>query len=211
MITRLQISIILGISAIYWAGALCVLGLPVSKELYTPFGLVLTALTITASLFNTYIWKWPLINGWVIKQPKLSGTWKIVLHSDWVDPATNKTIDPIAGYLIIRQTFTHLSVKMVTTESGSESMSSKFKSEDDGTFKLISVYRNIPKAKVRGRSEIHHGTLILSIATADNKIEGEYWTDRKSKGSIELTAKNDNICNSFDEAEKMFSKTTKKD
>lgn len=209
MIKRLHIIIMLGISVFYWAVALCILDLPITLKFFEPFGFVVMALTVTAALFNREIWKWPLINGWIVKQPVLAGTWRITIYSDWINPDTGKKIDHIPGYLFIRQSFTHLSLKMVTAESGSESISSNFNSEENGTYKLVSVYRNIPKARVRGRSEMHHGTLLLSIASLGNEIEGEYWTDRNSKGSIELVSKIETICNSYDEAEKIFSKTTK--
>ena len=180
------------------------MGFSVSKELFAPFGVVLSALTVTAILFNKFIWKWPLVNGWLVKRPNLNGTWKIVLHSDWINPKTGKGIASINGYLFIRQSFSQLSIRLTTKESASESISSAFKAEDDGTLKLASVYRNVPKAKVRDRSEIHHGTLLLSIGFLDEKIEGEYWTDRNSKGSIELIARDVSLYNSFDEAEKKF-------
>jgi hypothetical protein len=49
---------------------------------------------------------------------------------------------------------------------------------------------NTPKAGVRERSEIHYGSTILNFDGFNvTKMDGEYWTDRKTTGEIILLKK----------------------
>jgi hypothetical protein len=90
--------------------------------------------------------------------------------------------------MVIRQTFWSVSARLITRESKSYSMVGAIDSEGDSHYSLMAVYRNTPRASVRGRSPIHHGTLMLDIGgDPPSRLEGFYWTDRKTMGEIELT------------------------
>src|SRR3954470_8222553 len=61
-----------------------------------------------------------LLHEWFVKRPVIDGTWKLQLRSNWKDPATQNTIPPIEGYMVVRQTFSTLSMRLLTAKSHSE-------------------------------------------------------------------------------------------
>lgn len=190
MLTRLHISSFIGLTIIVWLVTLWVQGNPVlSPEFIKPFGIVVSAITSIAIIFNKYAWSWKVFKNWYVNRPDLRGTWKMELQSSWVDPKTGKQIDPIIGYVVIRQTLTFLSFRMFTKESRSNSITHTIEREDDGLYKLAVVYRNEPDINLQGvRSEIHYGSFMLNInGDPANELQGHYWTDRTTKGSLKLT------------------------
>jgi hypothetical protein len=173
-----------------------------------PFGAVVSAVSLVILGFDRWAWHWFLFRGWLIKRPYVDGTWRAELVSDWVDPATGVAVQPISGYMVIRQTASTLSLRLFTAESRSETVSAGVESCPDGTFEISSAYRNKPKAAYRHRSEVHYGALLLFSDTAvPERLEGDYWTDRKTLGSILLIDRVRHHCASFDDAEQRYSKT----
>ena len=61
--------------------------------------------------------------------------------------------------------------------------------EDREIKRLFYNYQNEPKPEFRDRSQIHYGTVRLNISEDNNKLDGEYWTSRKSVGTISLKRK----------------------
>jgi hypothetical protein len=140
-------------------------------------------------IFIKWLWRVPLFRGWLIDVPDLQGTWKGTLETTWIDPQTNKTPAPIEAYLVIRQTLRDIHITMYTKESTSHSEATGICMEEDKGIRLLSYsYSNIPKATVRERSQIHYGAIRLRISIhPELKLEGEYWTDRKSTGHVEFS------------------------
>jgi hypothetical protein len=77
------------------------------------------------------------------------------------------------------------------------------KEDDDGIYRLAAIYRNEPKIELQGnRSEIHHGSFSLEIyGNPVNLMEGHYWTDRGTKGSMKLTDQRKELFDTFEQAE----------
>jgi hypothetical protein len=63
-------------------------------------------------------------------------------------------------------------------------MVAAFRADTDGVQQLVSVYTNTPKGEVRDKSEIHHGALVLGPRDTRQGFEGEYFTDRNTRGSL---------------------------
>ena len=188
--------------------ALWVQGMPVlSLEFIKPFGIVVGAITLFVTLFNKFAWSWKLFQGWYVNRPDLRGSWKVELVSNWVNPETNETIPPITGYAVIRQTLTSLSIRLMTKESRSKLIAHAIEKEDDGLFRLAAIYRNEPKIELQGdRSEIHHGSLSLEIhGSPVSLMEGHYWTDRGTKGSMKLTDHKNELFGTYEQAESGYS------
>lgn len=208
MPNRLHISSFVGLTIFVWMIVLWIQGNPVLEmKFLKPFGIVVGSISVVSLLFNKYIWAWKVFKGWYINRPDLRGTWKVELQSSWIDPETNEGIAPIICYATIRQTFSELSFRLLTKESRSKSIAYNIEKEDDGVFKLSAIYRNEPKIELQGtRSEIHHGSLLLEIyGSPVNQMEGHYWTDRATKGSMILSDKKEEIIDTFEKAEKVFS------
>ena len=203
---RTQISAFLILSVVLWAGLLWLKGVPLTWDLFLPFGSVVGAVSSILLLFDAWLWRWSIFRRWLLKRPLLHGTWKVELQSDWIDPLTGHGIPVIHCYMIVRQTASKLSLNLVTQESRSETVSAGIEDCRDGTFEISCTYRNKPRSKYRDRSEVHFGAMLLTAETVGPKVlMGEYWTDRKTTGSLDLLERNPKFCMTFDEAVALFS------
>lgn len=205
MLTRNQIATFLGLSAVYWMLFLLVRGVPVTVDLLLPFGVVVGAVSITLGIFNRWAWHWRIFNGWLVNRPYVQGTWKVTLKSDWKNPESGEQISPIDAFLVIRQTGSDISLRLFTTESRSETVSSGIETCKDGTFEISCTYRNKPGAEFRHRSEVHYGAMILFVdQKSPGSVEGDYWTDRKTTGTVLLTERKAKLAASYRDAEELF-------
>lgn len=75
--------------------------------------------------------------------------------------------------------------------------------KNDG-YSLFAVYTNEPNTRLRGvRSEIHYGAFALDTHGKSAKpvrISGQYWTDRGTKGTMELSDRTDAVHSRFEDA-----------
>ena len=207
MLTRLHISSFLALTVVAWLIALWAQGAPlITIEFLRPFGILVGIITIVATLFVRHAWAWPIFQGWYVKRPDLRGTWKVELKSDWIDPQTNEGIPTIVAYAAIRQTLTSLSLRLMTPESKSKLTAHSIEQEEDGVYRLAGVYRNEPSIGLQGkRSDIHHGALSLEIyGSPPNCLEGHYWTDRNTRGEMELTGRVPMIYDTYADANTAF-------
>ena len=133
---------------------------------------------IIVKLFDQWIWKWKFVQK-IHGIPVLAKEYKGKLTSGF----DNKDYK---GNLVIKQTFTKISIKFKSNESRSYSIVATIIDNND-TNQLIYTYQNNPKANIQKRSPIHYGTAILSVDDV-NKIEGSYFTGRGSIGYMVFTA-----------------------
>lgn len=207
MLSRLHISSFIALTIGIWLVALWMQGMSVlSSAFVKPFGTVVGAIMLFVTLFNKYVWAWPIFRGWYVNVPDLRGTWEVELKSNWIDPDTKKPIPPIHGYAVVRQTLTSLSLRLLTKESKSKIVAYSFDKEYDGIYRLAAVYRNEPKIELQGeRSEIHYGSFTLEIhGTPASSLEGHYWTDRGTKGGMKLFGKRKKLLDTYDTAHHVF-------
>lgn len=198
MISRLQVSALLLVAVLAWAGLLLLSGVPVSAAWFSPFSTVVGILVVVLVLADRWLWRINLLRPWLFSTPDLRGTWK----------ADVKPTDPsrpdVAAFMVIRQTLSSISLRLFTSESHSESLSAKVVRCDDGTCTVAGVYRNTPRLEVRAESPVHHGGILLHVhGDAPQSLSGEYWTDRASQGEIHLTARIPQIAASFEEARRI--------
>ena len=136
----------------------------------------------------------------VFSMPDLNGTWKVVIHPTAPEPPH----DEVMAYMVIRQTFSTVSLRLFTAESHSETLSARVVRCDDGTCNVAAVYRNTPSLRVRERSPLHHGALLLNVqGDPPESLAGQYWTDRLSQGELVLSARSSALAHSFDQATKL--------
>lgn len=207
MLSRLHISSFIALTIGVWLIALWAQGMPVlSVKFLKPFGIVVGIISVVVAIFNKYAWAWPLFRSWYVKRPDIRGTWKVELQSNWIDPDTSRGIAPIIGYAVVRQTLTSLSLRLMTPESRSKLIAHSIEQEDDGLFRLAGIYRNEPQIELQGvRSEMHHGAFSLEIhGLSVEFLEGHYWTDRKSKGSIKLYKRKKELYETYEKASRAF-------
>lgn len=144
--------------------------------------------TMLTTIFIFWLWKWTKLKGWLVYVPNLNGTWVGSILSTWINPNTGEKPDAIPTMLTIRQNLLNTSCVMMTAEMKSHSECCCFKLDKDQQQKfLYYTYMSVPKQTVKERSPYHYGTMKFSIMEGQKlKLEGDYWTDRKTTGSIEV-------------------------
>ncbi|RNL62703.1 hypothetical protein EFK50_13200 [Nocardioides marmoriginsengisoli] len=160
--------------------------------------------TVVLSAWDLWLWRLP----WFQRIPgvprSVRGTWEGVLTSFWVDPGTGVKVLEKAAFLVVRQTASSVSVRLITDESQSRSSLASV-SVPDGSAVLDYLYLNRPKSSVEHRSRMHHGSTVLDISGCPaRRLEGRYWTDRDSRGELVFTKRSRRIADDFEEARELF-------
>lgn len=148
---------------------------------YCFFGFIGEAIgvaTIFMTIFNKWAWKWRCLR-WTHNVPVLANKYQGEFISDY---------DGVKrfGTIIINQTFLAVAVQLKTDESSSRSLTASF-SELQNVRYLIYTYQNDPRAEIQERSPMHYGTAMLD-ASNTMLLEGNYYTGRKSRGSMKFKA-----------------------
>ena len=140
--------------------------------------------TLIISIWDLWLWRIPLVQRIPHAPRNICGTWKGELDSLWVDPSSGAKRDPKCAFLVVRQTASTISVRLLTDESQSTSSLASI-SLTDGTAVLEFMYLNRPKIHLEDRSRMHHGSTVLQVTgTPAERLEGRYWTDRDTRGSL---------------------------
>ena len=208
--SRLQISIILAIAVLAWFIVLLVQGTPVLWDHLAPFSTVVGILVILSLVVEYYLWQQSWLQKWFVATPDLRGTWKVVIQSDWVNPETGETVPPIQCFMGVKQSMSSLQMHLMTSESESWFVAYSINCAQSGHgYQIAAVYTNKPNVNLRNdRSSMHLGALVLEThgenEVIPESISGEYWTDRKTTGSIVLSEKNKKLFTRFDDAQKHF-------
>ena len=148
---------------------------------------VATADCFAYFVFTRFLWRWRVLQGWLIPFPDLNGTWQGSIQTNWQD-ANGKSPMPIPAILTIRQSFTRLSCVMRTGEMESYSFIEGLDIDEGSQVRrLCYSYTSRPSVSLRDRSTPHDGTIILRIIGSPvEKLEGEYWTQRQTTGKVTL-------------------------
>lgn len=145
-----------------------------------------TVISLFFLIFSTVLWKIRILQNWLVLVPNLNGIWKGQIHSDWISPKTNEKLPPIDAQLIIRQSLFHISCVMKTTEMTSRSIAFGYNLDSKNQIKQLSyTYLSIPCQAIQERSRMHYGTILFDIG--DKQMSGDYWTGRKTTGTINMT------------------------
>jgi SMODS-associating 2TM, beta-strand rich effector domain len=162
-------------------------GLKITWEAAKPLPEVVTIYTVLYLVFITWVWRLPFLQGWLVTFPDLQGTWQGTVQTTW-RADTDKKEAPIPVILVIKHSFNFISCVMFSQESISYSNAALLSEEEESGLKKLSyVFTNTPILDARGRSPIHDGAAILRIITTpERSLEGEYWTNRKTTGTISL-------------------------
>lgn len=194
-------AIVLVVAGVYLL-AFLIQGLP-TAELFAPIGAASSAAGLLVLAFDHFLWRFPKIGRTLSKRPNLRGTWRGHLASNWIDPETEKGVDPEV-YLVVRQTFWSVTANLITKESKSCSTTATIEDDGCGQHQLVAQYRNTPRASVRERSEVHHGSFKLDIAGEPvEQMEGYYWTDRMTRGELDFDRHSPKFVESYAHAQRL--------
>jgi hypothetical protein len=168
------------------------------------FSIAVLIATAALGLWDRFLWKLSVAQRVRTVPRDISGTWKGVLSSFWIDPESGKRIDPKPAFLVIRQTASSLWVTLLTDESKSRSSLGRVSSEDGSSF-VNYMYLNKPDVGVEHRSRIHHGSTSLDITGCPaTRLKGRYWTDRDTKGELDFKERKQKTVDDYDEAQALF-------
>lgn len=176
--------------------------------------LIVTVIAVAMACFNYCLWRHKWLQGrllnWFVKRPNIQGTWRVKIISSWVNPSTEQQIPPIEGYMVIRQTFTSLNMRLMTKDAYTEFFSVRIIYRPDQPYQIVGTYMHIPLFSVREQNAIHRGSVLLRlVGTPLFSIKGEYWTDRKTSGAMELTDRRSEIFDDFETAQEAFTSEKK--
>lgn len=204
---RLHITAFLVISALIWLIVLLCQGTPVSWAHARPFSIVVSSLVGLGLLFEVVLWRQPWLHGWFVKRPDLRGTWLVKVQSSYVRPETNEHVPQVVCYMGVKQTLSTLQMHLMTPESESWFIADHLRPSPNGNgFQVIGVYTNEPNVHLRDEriSEMHQGAIILEthgLGLRPTTLTAKYWTDRKTTGTMEFSARIDEVYTRFVDAQ----------
>lgn len=201
LVARFSLPIILGAAVFVWGVVLYISGIELSWDYIKPYSIAVTLVGVGVASFEKAVWAWRVVSS-LHNVPYLKGTWHVELQSTYKDPVTQERRPPVIGYAAIRQTYSTISIRLMTKDSNSALIASDLVRRSDGTYELAGVYQSDPQVHLRGsESEIHYGAFKLRLVGAPvNRIEGHYWTDRNTGGTIIYSSWVPEIADSFEEA-----------
>lgn len=129
---------------------------------------------IFTALYEKVLWRFNPFED----TPKLAAHYHGILRSSYDNIERSATLN-------IKQTLLSVHVILLTEESKSTSLSTSI-DIFFGEPRLTYCYLNVPTSKHREHSEMHFGTATLFISNP-RKIEGQYYTDRKTVGDMIFT------------------------
>jgi len=185
MVARAGLVALVALAAVVWAADLIRHGWSITGSFFSPISLVVTVLAGVLVAFDQTAWSWPGVRS-LAKRKDLRGTWRGTIASNWARPETGTGIAPIEAYLVVRQTFSTLHLRLLTVEAQSMTLVATLVAETDGTCMVAAIYRGEPRLAVRDRSAIHHGGMLLRVDAAGRSLAGSYWTDRRTHGELEF-------------------------
>jgi len=205
VISRNHLYAILLLAALVWGTLLFASGVSVSPAWLKPVTMVAGVLTAAVAIFDRWLWHLPLLHPWFVALPDIRGTWKGEIVATWVDPETDKARPPIEAYLVIRQTYATISMRMITNQSSSELLAASIVRDIDGNYRVVGTYRNTPGIMYRPTSPIHFGSLLLEvIGLPPRRLQGHYWTDRSTVGELNFDLRSKHTAQDFQDAQALF-------
>lgn len=167
------------------------------------YSLAVLAAVGVLTAWDRWIWRLSILQRFDLIPSSVAGTWKGLLTSAWIDPTTGVSPPPKTVYLVVRQTFSTVSVMLLTDESRSRSTFGRL-SKVDGISSLDYMYLNRPDSSVEHRSRMHHGSASLDVTGSPaTRLRGRYWTDRDSKGELDFDERVKTLADDFFVAQRL--------
>lgn len=181
MLSELRVWSLIFITGVIWltlAVASVVTGSPDALSVIVD---LLPVILLAAYAFERRGWRAQWLHPRWVSTPVVIGTWRGTLTHYGSDLPTTKP-----AYLVVRQTLTTASVRLLTDESTSEQVAGSVGPGETGYPTIAYLYRNKPGIGQRhATSNIQYGGAMVEIVgDPATGLDGEYWTDRKTKGSL---------------------------
>lgn len=146
---------------------------------------------IAFAIFVAEAWKWKIWRHWLVTIEDLSGCWTGTLRARQKDG----TFKPIAVVVEIRQALLHADVTVWTVKTKSISyVAETYCDSDNGEQRIAYCYRAAADIEYRDGNERHEGAASLTATGAGERLRGEYWTDRRTVGKMDLARRSTGAC-----------------
>ncbi len=168
-----------------WSVVLFLAGIPVPHTWVKVLSALPLLIVAGFAAFDNWVWQLGPIRR-LVGRPLLSGTWSGTLTS-LRDGETGRELEhePIPVVIVIHQSSLTLSVLLMSAESKSRSISAIIETSSPNTFVVHYHYDNLPGLLVRAASPLHAGSARFEVSgLSPTALEGEYWTDRRSRGTF---------------------------
>lgn len=190
-----------GVSIAY-SVALLLAGLKLSSTTSKVLAFVPSLIVALFGVFDYFLWRMPPLPQW-LHRPDLRGTWTGTLVSMRIDESGSEmTSDPIPVFFVVRQTFTTIALTLITAESKSRSVAETISRLANEDYTVRYQYDNLPQLVYRDRSAQHLGSAALEVPGSDDLV-GEYWTNRRTRGTLQLHRTTKKPARSYQDAQKL--------
>jgi hypothetical protein len=187
--------IVIALAAGVWAAILILSGEQLQDAWAKPLGLTTTIVIWLLLAFDLWIWRWPLVRR-ILRRPVFSGTWQLELRTSY----RKRKDEVITSFLVVRQTYSRISVAMLADRSRSRSMSADLLCED-GLWLLYYVFRSDKHALQPEENPPARGAAHLTVATTPKvHLEGDYWMERGTQGRIRSVGHSRDIYDTYQAA-----------
>lgn len=169
---------VVAIAAMSWFLIAMLMDVRINEFWTKPLGFATSATVLIVLAFDRYVWFW--LPARVVRYPRLRGTWRaeLVFHGG------QGPVEKRDAYVVIRQTFSQISVVMLLESSRSVSSTAKIR-KVDGRHQLSYVYWSGASVLNREGNPPHRGAADLIVRNSPGVgFEGDYWTDRRTVGRI---------------------------
>jgi hypothetical protein len=203
MLNNRQSYAILGVASVFWLGLSLTHAVSEGPAAIFDLANFIPLLLLLAIIFDGWVWRWRPLHPHVIGTPVVRGTWRGTLTSLWPDPAlAGRPRPPKRAYVAIDQTLFTVSVRMLTDESESDQLVGGIAKLPNAKWKIAYNYQNTPDLPLRATSRPHLGGAVITVlGVPPDALEGEYWSDRDTKGTFRMDARNPAIAQSYAQAE----------
>ncbi len=207
---RIHITIFVAIAVLVWFAVLKMQRVPVTWAHAQPFTTVVSVLFFLGIAFEHWLWRHPLLHGWLVKRPDLRGTWRVELRSSYICCDGGDRAPTVVCYMGVKQTLSKLQMHLMTPESESWFIADHIRpSANADGFQVIGVYTNEPSVHLRNQrvSEMHQGALMAETHGPSLRpvtLTAKYWSDRKTTGTMEFTTRVEEVFTRFADAHARF-------
>ena len=200
---RLYIQAIAGIVALIYVVFLWSVGIPPELKWLRAYSLAIFTVIMMWAVWDKWLWRAPCFQTMQFVPPSIAGTWKGELRSQWTDPDIKSNPPRKGVYLVVKQTFSSVSVVLLTDESQSQTYSVLAKvTKDDG---LGYLYLNEPEMNAQESSHMHRGAAIFRLSdTPVAMLRGRYWTDRRTGGELIFKERRSKCAEDYEMAVRLF-------
>lgn len=161
----------------------------------------ITLTTLFWTFYFTYGWKIKFLD-LIFYRPNLNGTWKGIFNSDWKDENDNLTPSKEI-YIVIRQNFLRIHFTTFTETfvgySYAETLNLK---KETGLKNVAYLYRK--DTSQSNDEDLREGATELRLIIDSNfkKLDGKFWTNTKTQGTISVEFYDEKHLDSFELAKK---------